>query len=166
MVPTRAPAVLFGVGWPRGGEIRPCGGAPSRDGMRAIGLLFSAAAMPRHPATAVAVLCSFRRNLYAGGALAALIGIVHILDNMADPSAMGPGLAIALLGVFSAVLLAELVCRPAAERVSALMSGQAEPEAATEPEAEAMAQGPAAENAASPSGNLDPQGHSGDSKDP
>ena len=86
-------------------------------GMRGIGALFVDASPDTFPASAVPVVGSFRRGLYAGGAIGMVIGIVQMLANLSDPSAIGPGLSVALFSLFTALVLAELICCPTIERL-------------------------------------------------
>jgi len=46
---------------------------------------------------------------------------VQILANLSDPSTLGPSLALALMSPFTATVLAELICRPAMERLSRVL---------------------------------------------
>lgn len=54
------------------------------------------------------------------GMVGTLIGLVNMLANLSDPSALGSGLAMALLTTFYGVLLANLVFNPIATRLSRL----------------------------------------------
>ena len=118
------PSIVMVVGWAVAVGIMTFGVSEFLSGVRAIGILFRRSPASPPPATAVAVLRSLRRNLYAGGALGVLIGIVGLLSNLDDPSRMGPALALAFLSVISAVVLAELLCRPAVERLTADHAGE------------------------------------------
>jgi len=69
--------------------------------------------------SAVAVLTSARMIAVGLGCVGSLIGLVQMLANMDDPSAIGPAMAVALLTLFYAVLLSELVLGPLAHRVHA-----------------------------------------------
>jgi len=113
------PAILVVVGWALAVGIMTFGVTDFLVGLRAIGVLFRQSPHVTSSAKAVSVIRSLRRNLYAGAALGVLIGVVRTLSNLADPSFLGPSLAIGLLSLFSAVLLAELLCRPAVERLTA-----------------------------------------------
>ncbi|MGE5504546.1 MAG: motility protein A [Actinomycetota bacterium] len=56
-------------------------------------------------------------NAPAFGMMATLVGLVIMLDNMgSDPSKLGPGMAVGLLGTLYGVLLARLVMMPAANK--------------------------------------------------
>lgn len=50
----------------------------------------------------------------AVGWVGTLIGLIQMLQNMSDPSAIGPAMAVALLTMFYGVIGAELLFRPAA----------------------------------------------------
>jgi len=58
------------------------------------------------------VLESLRNALCASGAAGFLLGLVAILANLADPSAIGPAVAVAMLTMLYAIILAELVIAP------------------------------------------------------
>ena len=53
----------------------------------------------------------------AGGFLGTLIGLVQMLQNMDDPTAIGPAMAVALLTLFYGMVLSELVFRSAASDI-------------------------------------------------
>ncbi len=56
-------------------------------------------------------------NAPAFGMMATLVGLVIMLDNMgSDPSKLGPGMAVGLLGTLYGVLFARLILMPAAEK--------------------------------------------------
>ncbi|MGE5545368.1 MAG: motility protein A [Solirubrobacterales bacterium] len=56
-------------------------------------------------------------NAPAFGMMATLVGLVIMLDNMgSDPSKLGPGMAVGLLGTLYGVLFARLVLMPAANK--------------------------------------------------
>ncbi|CAA7617282.1 Flagellar motor component [Candidatus Terasakiella magnetica] len=56
-------------------------------------------------------------NAPAFGMMATLVGLVVMLDNMGtDPSKLGPGMAVGLLGTLYGVLFARLALMPAAEK--------------------------------------------------
>ncbi len=111
------PSIIFVVGWAAATAIMVHGWANFITGMRGIGALFVDDGPDTLPASAVPVVGSFRRGLYAGGAIGVVMGVVQILANLSDPSAIGPGLSVALFSLFTALVLAELICRPALERL-------------------------------------------------
>ena len=53
------------------------------------------------------------KHTYAGGVLGVIMGIILVLQNMGDPSKIGPAIAIGLLTMLYAVLIAEFLFRPA-----------------------------------------------------
>ncbi len=66
------------------------------------------------------------RNLFKGmgssapafGMIGTLIGLVQMLANMADPSSIGPAMAVALLTTLYGALMANLVCLPLADKLA------------------------------------------------
>lgn len=109
-------SVVLVVGWSFAVGVMTFGRWEFLAGVRAIGILFGS--FPAQSARAIPVLRALRRNLYAGGVLGVLIGVVQMLANLGDPSTIGPSLALALMSTFTATVLAELLCRPAVERLS------------------------------------------------
>ncbi len=53
----------------------------------------------------------------AFGMIGTLIGLVQMLGNMADPSSIGPAMAVALLTTLYGALIANLVCLPIADKL-------------------------------------------------
>jgi chemotaxis protein MotA len=53
----------------------------------------------------------------AFGMIGTLIGLVQMLSSMADPSAIGPAMAVALLTTLYGALIANLVCLPLADKL-------------------------------------------------
>ena len=66
----------------------------------------------------IAVLRTVRTTLCASGAIGFLIGLVQMLANLSDPSRIGPAMAVALLTMFYAVFLAELLVAPMINRLA------------------------------------------------
>lgn len=57
-------------------------------------------------------------NAPAFGMIATLVGLVVMLDNMGtDPSKLGPGMAVGLLGTLYGVLFARMILMPAANKI-------------------------------------------------
>ena len=54
----------------------------------------------------------------AFGMIGTLIGLVQMLASMADPSSIGPAMAVALLTTLYGALLANLVCLPLADKLA------------------------------------------------
>ena len=55
----------------------------------------------------------------AFGMIGTIVGLVQMLGNMDDPSAIGPAMAVALLTTLYGAVLANLVCLPLADKLSA-----------------------------------------------
>ena len=71
---------------------------------------------------ALAALRSLRSISLASGVLGTLIGLVSMLTNLADPTAIGPAVAVALLCPLYAVFLSEICVRPLSHRIEARVS--------------------------------------------
>jgi flagellar motor component MotA len=69
---------------------------------------------PEHAEQGAAMFLRLAELAVATGFLGMLVGMTQMLQNLADPSAIGPALSVALLTMFYGVLLSELVFRPAA----------------------------------------------------
>ena len=54
----------------------------------------------------------------AFGMIGTLIGLVIMLQNMDDPSAIGPGMAVALLTTLYGALVANMICLPLADKLA------------------------------------------------
>lgn len=54
----------------------------------------------------------------AFGMIGTLIGLVLMLQNLDDPSKLGPGMAVAIVTTFYGAIIAYLVCTPMAERLT------------------------------------------------
>ena len=67
---------------------------------------------------ALAVLTTMRLATLGAGAAGFLMGIVMMLGNLADPSAIGPAMAVALLSTLYAVVISELVVAPSIAALS------------------------------------------------
>ncbi|WDR02609.1 MotA/TolQ/ExbB proton channel family protein [Devosia algicola] len=55
----------------------------------------------------------------AFGMIGTIVGLVQMLGNMEDPSAIGPAMAVALLTTLYGAVLANLVCLPIADKLTA-----------------------------------------------
>ncbi|GHA26944.1 flagellar motor protein PomA [Devosia pacifica] len=55
----------------------------------------------------------------AFGMIGTLVGLVQMLGNMEDPSAIGPAMAVALLTTLYGAVLANLVCLPMSDKLNA-----------------------------------------------
>ena len=108
------PSLVIVVGWSFAVAMMTFGVERLLSGLKALTVLFSASGRPDRAAD-IQVLRSLRRNLYAGGVLGVLFGVVAVLSELSDPSMSGPGLATTLVSLIYATVLAELLCRPAIE---------------------------------------------------
>ncbi len=54
----------------------------------------------------------------AFGMIATLLGLVMMLGNLSDPDAIGPSMAVALIGTLYGALMANLICIPFGEKLS------------------------------------------------
>lgn len=93
--------------------------AASAKGMSsAFGLAFSSRAPAADEArSAIAALSLFGELAAAMGVLGMLIGAVLILQNLSDPAALGPALAVALLTLFYGVII-KLLCYAGQQRIA------------------------------------------------
>ena len=76
------------------------------------------ALMDRH-ATGKAILDTVGRMAPAFGMIGTLMGLIFMLQNMDDPSAIGPGMAVALITTLYGALIANVVTGPIAEKLAA-----------------------------------------------
>lgn len=58
----------------------------------------------------------------AFGMTGTLVGLVQMLSNMDDPSAIGPAMAVALLTTLYGAVIANLVCLPVADKLTAKLA--------------------------------------------
>jgi chemotaxis protein MotA len=65
----------------------------------------------------IASLATLRTSIVGCGVAGTLIGLVQMLRNMDDPSAIGPAMAVALLTAFYAVMASELFVAPMLNRI-------------------------------------------------
>ncbi len=56
------------------------------------------------------------------GILAAVLGLIHVMENLADPSKLGAGIAVAFVGTIYGVGLANLVYLPIAKKLMAIIN--------------------------------------------
>jgi len=80
------------------------------------------------------ILQTLRSSLCACGGAGFLIGLVNMLHNMSDPSAIGPAMAVACLTILYAVVLAELVIAPMARRLRTPTGKPAAPTSFVDPD--------------------------------
>lgn len=76
------------------------------------------ALMDRH-AQGKAILDTVGRMAPAFGMIGTLMGLIFMLQNMDDPSAIGPGMAVALITTMYGALIANVVTGPLAEKLGA-----------------------------------------------
>ena len=77
-------------------------------------------------ASARAATCTARRSFQGAGWIGLLIGSVLMLQNMADPSAIGPAVAVAILSLLYGYATSALIWSPAEQRMAALLHHPAE----------------------------------------
>lgn len=76
---------------------------------RLVAVVCGDVARDRSEAECLRAMCRRGRRLsYAAGALAVLVGTIHVLSVLDQPHMVGPGFAVALIGLLLAVLVAEL----------------------------------------------------------
>ena len=76
------------------------------------------ALMDRH-AQGKAILDTTGKMAPAFGMIGTLMGLIFMLQNMDDPSAIGPGMAVALITTLYGALIANVVTGPIAEKLAA-----------------------------------------------
>ena len=78
----------------------------------AIKTVFSSGASRDDVKLGIAVFTKGKSYALASGALGTLIGLVIMLKNLDDPSAIGPGLALSLLTIVYGLVIAYLILGP------------------------------------------------------
>lgn len=58
------------------------------------------------------------------GIIGAVMGLIHVMNNLADPSSLGPGIAVAFVATVYGVGMANLLFLPAASKLKSIASGQ------------------------------------------
>lgn len=58
------------------------------------------------------------------GIIGAVMGLIHVMNNLADPSSLGPGIAVAFVATIYGVGLANLFFLPAANKLKTLINAQ------------------------------------------
>ncbi len=56
------------------------------------------------------------------GIIGAVLGLIHVMNNLADPSTLGPGIAVAFVATIYGVGMANLFLLPAANKLKTLIS--------------------------------------------
>ena len=67
------------------------------------------------------MLSTIRNIALGSGAIGFIIDLVNMLANLDDPKKIGPAMAMAMLTVFYAVILAELIINPMIGRIKEKM---------------------------------------------
>jgi len=52
------------------------------------------------------------------------MGLIHVMNNLADPSSLGPGIAVAFVATVYGVGMANLLFLPAASKLKTITNGQ------------------------------------------
>lgn len=60
------------------------------------------------------------------GIIGAVMGLIHVMNNLADPSALGPGIAVAFVATIYGVGLANLIFLPMANKLKSIVSAQSQ----------------------------------------
>jgi chemotaxis protein MotA len=58
------------------------------------------------------------------GILGAVLGLIHVMENLSDPSRLGPGIAVAFVSTIYGVGLANLFFFPVGNKLKAIVAGQ------------------------------------------
>lgn len=58
------------------------------------------------------------------GIIGAVMGLIHVMNNLADPSALGPGIAVAFVATIYGVGLANLFFLPMASKLKSIITAQ------------------------------------------
>jgi chemotaxis protein MotA len=60
------------------------------------------------------------------GIIGAVMGLIHVMNNLADPAALGPGIAVAFVATIYGVGLANLFFLPTASKLKSIVNSQAQ----------------------------------------
>ena len=60
------------------------------------------------------------------GIIGAVMGLIHVMNNLADPAALGPGIAVAFVATIYGVGLANLIFLPMANKLKSIVSAQSQ----------------------------------------
>jgi len=60
------------------------------------------------------------------GIIGAVMGLIHVMENLSDPAALGPGIAVAFVATIYGVGLANLVFLPMANKLKTVIGSQAQ----------------------------------------
>ncbi len=58
------------------------------------------------------------------GIIGAVMGLIHVMNNLSDPAALGPGIAVAFVATIYGVGLANLIFLPMANKIKTLVGSQ------------------------------------------
>jgi len=58
------------------------------------------------------------------GIIGAVMGLIHVMNNLADPSALGPGIAVAFVATIYGVGMANILFLPMSHKLKALIHHQ------------------------------------------
>lgn len=115
------PSLIITFGWASLITLASFGGKGFASGFSALGVLFSAKTKRKHVTTEnLSFLKAYAHNIYIGGGLGVIVGLIQMLANLSDPSVIGPAMAVTFLSIFYAFLFAELIFMPAFRRLQVL----------------------------------------------
>lgn len=77
----------------------------------------------RHSAN-VGILETMASYAPAFGMIGTLLGLINMLKNLSDPSALGPGMAVALVTTLYGSMIANIVCNPVANKLKSHSSDE------------------------------------------
>lgn len=60
------------------------------------------------------------------GIIGAVMGLIHVMNNLSDPAALGPGIAVAFVATIYGVGLANLIFLPMASKLKTIIGGQSQ----------------------------------------
>lgn len=60
------------------------------------------------------------------GIIGAVMGLIHVMNNLADPAALGPGIAVAFVATIYGVGLANLIFLPMANKLKTIVNAQSQ----------------------------------------
>ena len=60
------------------------------------------------------------------GIIGAVMGLIHVMNNLADPAALGPGIAVAFVSTIYGVGLANMIFLPMASKLKTIIGGQSQ----------------------------------------
>ena len=93
-----------------------CADGYSAEYIRRILMEDMALTLDRHE-TGQRIFRSMAESAPAFGIIGTLVGLIQMLGNMDDPSAIGPAMALALLTTLYGALIANLICTPIADKL-------------------------------------------------